>query len=164
MVEISPPPPLDHRFVSWVSESNLGLVVVQIWVGVWCWCGVCSILWLSWVLGLSWGSDFLHLGIDGGAFLGRSMDGGWWMVLGVLYQVVDDLFEAKTQSEEYKKKKKKGKSYVAFYGVEKAMEVAKDLKPKAKKEPDGFEQYGEKVLPLYSFVDYAAKREFFIGD
>ncbi|TXG64952.1 hypothetical protein EZV62_011946 [Acer yangbiense] len=84
--------------------------------------------------------------------------------VGVLYQVVDDLFEAKTQSEEYGKKKKKDKSYVAFYGVEKAMEVAEDLRAKAKKELDGFEQYGEKVLPLYSFVDYAAERKFSIGD
>ncbi|KAK3193098.1 hypothetical protein Dsin_024408 [Dipteronia sinensis] len=84
--------------------------------------------------------------------------------VGVLYQVVDDLFVAKTQSEEYGKKKKKGKSYVAFYGVEKAMEVAEDLRAKAKKELDGFEQYGEKVLPLYSFVDYAAERKFSVGD
>ncbi|KAK4849604.1 hypothetical protein QYF36_026488 [Acer negundo] len=84
--------------------------------------------------------------------------------VGVLYQVVDDLIEAKTQSEEYGKKKKKSKSYVAFYGIEKAMEVAEDLRVKAKKELDGFEQYGEKVLPLYSFVDYAAERKFSIGD
>ncbi|KAK2665655.1 hypothetical protein Ddye_004229 [Dipteronia dyeriana] len=84
--------------------------------------------------------------------------------VGVLYQVVDDLFKAKTQSEEYGKKKKKGKSYVAFYGVEKAMEVAEDLRANAKKELDGFEQYGEKVLPLYSFVDYAAEGKFSIDD
>ncbi|KAL5788923.1 hypothetical protein ACOSP7_005872 [Xanthoceras sorbifolium] len=85
--------------------------------------------------------------------------------VGVLYQVVDDLLEAKTRSDkDEKNKKRKGQSYVAFYGVEKAMEVAEDLRAKAKKELDGFQQYGEKVLPLYSFVDYAADRTFSNGD
>ncbi|KAJ0077180.1 hypothetical protein Patl1_35860 [Pistacia atlantica] len=85
--------------------------------------------------------------------------------VGVLYQVVDDLLDAKTQSEEDEEKtKKKGKSYVAVYGVDKAMEVAEELRTKAKKELDGFEKYGEKVVPLYSFVDYAADRGFSVGD
>ncbi|XP_031280324.1 heterodimeric geranylgeranyl pyrophosphate synthase small subunit, chloroplastic-like, partial [Pistacia vera] len=86
-------------------------------------------------------------------------------VVGVLYQVVDDLLDAKTQSEEDEEKtKKKGKSYVVVYGVDKAMEVAEELRTKAKKELDGFEKYGEKVVPLYSFVDYAADRGFSVGD
>ncbi|KAJ0112894.1 hypothetical protein Patl1_01365 [Pistacia atlantica] len=62
--------------------------------------------------------------------------------------------------EDEEKTKKKGKSYVAVYGVDKAMEVAEELRTKAKKELDGFEKYGEKVVPLYSFVDYLADRGF----
>lgn len=85
--------------------------------------------------------------------------------VGVLYQVVDDILLAKKGNEdENQRKKKKGKSYVAVYGVEKAMKVAEDLRAQAKKELDGFEIYGESILPLYSFVDYAADRGFSIGD
>nr|GLL49775.1 heterodimeric geranylgeranyl pyrophosphate synthase small subunit, chloroplastic-like [Ipomoea trifida] len=78
--------------------------------------------------------------------------------VGVLYQVVDDIREAKTESVE--KNKKKGKSYVSVYGVEKAMEVAEELRGQAKKELDALEKYGDKVIPLHSFVDYAAYRGF----
>nr|ALT07954.1 putative geranyl diphosphate synthase small subunit type II.A [Leucosceptrum canum] len=74
--------------------------------------------------------------------------------VGILYEVVDDILEAKSESE------KKEKSYVSVYGVDKAMEMAEDLRSQAKKELDGLEKYGEKVLPLYSFVDYAADRDF----
>ncbi|XP_059647427.1 heterodimeric geranylgeranyl pyrophosphate synthase small subunit, chloroplastic [Cornus florida] len=87
--------------------------------------------------------------------------------VGVLYQVVDDLLEEKMKIEREEKdeeKRKKGKSYVKVYGVEKAMEVAEDLRAQAKRELDGFEKYGERVLPLYSFVDYAADRGFGVGD
>ncbi|KAJ8765075.1 hypothetical protein K2173_010554 [Erythroxylum novogranatense] len=85
--------------------------------------------------------------------------------VGVLYQVVDDVLDAKVQKSEGKEeeKKKKGKSYVALYGVEKAIEVAEELRAKAKKELDGFEKYDESVLPLYSFVDYAVDRGFNVG-
>lgn len=84
--------------------------------------------------------------------------------VGILYQVVDDILEAKTETEKKdEKSKKKGKSYVSVYGVDKAMEVAEDLRSQAKKELDGLEKYGEKVLPLYSFVDYAADRGFSFG-
>ncbi|CAL5402320.1 unnamed protein product [Camellia sinensis] len=88
--------------------------------------------------------------------------------VGVLYQVVDDVLEKKIQREETNgekrmRKKKKGKSYVGVYGVEKAMEVAEELRGKAKRELDGFEKYGERVFPLYSFVDYAADRGFSVG-
>jgi geranylgeranyl diphosphate synthase type II len=38
------------------------------------------------------------------------------------------------------------------------------LRAKAKKELDGFEKYGESVVPLYSFVDYAADRGFSFGE
>ncbi|ESR35753.1 Heterodimeric geranylgeranyl pyrophosphate synthase small subunit [Citrus sinensis] len=85
--------------------------------------------------------------------------------VGVLYQVVDDILEAKAQTpRDEEKKKKKGKSYVAFYGVEKAMEVAEELRAKAKEELDRFKKYGDNVLPLYSFIDYAADREFSVVD
>lgn len=85
--------------------------------------------------------------------------------VGVLYQVVDDILKAKKgNGDENESKGKKGKSYVAVYGVEKAIEVAEDLRAKAKKELDGFEKYGDNVFPLYSFVDYAADRGFSIGE
>nr|AIL49064.1 geranylgeranyl pyrophosphate [Nothapodytes nimmoniana] len=80
--------------------------------------------------------------------------------VGVLYQVVNDLLEAKSNEN----KERKRKSYVGKYGVEKAMEVAEDLRSQAKRELEGFEKYGENVLPLYSFVDYAANRDFIVGD
>ncbi|GAV62108.1 polyprenyl_synt domain-containing protein [Cephalotus follicularis] len=86
--------------------------------------------------------------------------------VGVLYQVVDDILEeGMRESEENEdKKKKKGKSYVAVYGVEKAKLVAEELRATAKKELDGFGKYGESVMPLYSFADYAADRGFNVGD
>ncbi|KAK3001798.1 hypothetical protein RJ639_022013 [Escallonia herrerae] len=84
--------------------------------------------------------------------------------VGVLYQVVDDVLEEKTIQDKDEKKKKNDKSYVGVYGVEKAMDVAEDLRAKAKRELDGFEKYGERVFPLYSFVDYAADRGFSVGD
>ena len=81
--------------------------------------------------------------------------------VGVLYQVVDDILEEKKrENEENEETMKKGKSYVGVYGVEKALEVAEELRAKAKKELDGFEKYGESVAPLYSFVDYAVDRGF----
>ncbi|PIM97890.1 Geranylgeranyl diphosphate synthase [Handroanthus impetiginosus] len=80
--------------------------------------------------------------------------------VGVLYQVVDDILEAKVKKEENEEEKKKSKSYVSVYGVEKAMEVADELRSQAKKELEGLEKYGDKVLPLYSFLDYAADRGF----
>lgn len=78
--------------------------------------------------------------------------------VGILYEVVDDILEAETEKDEKKDKGKK--SYVSVYGVEKAMEVAEDLRSQAKKELEGLEKYGDKVLPLYGFVDYAADRGF----
>nr|BAF98303.1 geranylgeranyl-diphosphate synthase [Hevea brasiliensis] len=81
--------------------------------------------------------------------------------VGVLYKVIDDVLEAKSMSkEDEENEKKKAKSYVSLYGVEKAVEVAEELRTKAKKELDGFEKYGESVQPLYNFVDYAADRGF----
>lgn len=80
--------------------------------------------------------------------------------VGILYQVVDDIRDVKLQSAEKEEGKSKGKSYVGVYGVEKATEVAEDLRSQAKKALDRLDKYGDKVLPLYSFVDYAADRNF----
>ncbi|KDP26295.1 hypothetical protein JCGZ_22280 [Jatropha curcas] len=84
--------------------------------------------------------------------------------VGVLYQVIDDVLEAKMMNKEDEEKRNKGKSFVSLYGIQKAMEIAEELKTKAKKELDGFEKYGESVVPLYSFVDYAADRGFNVGE
>ncbi|WCJ39950.1 Geranylgeranyl pyrophosphate synthase [Euphorbia peplus] len=92
--------------------------------------------------------------------------------VGVLYRVIDDVLaekrmrkeeeeeEEEEEAEDEKKKRKQRKSYVSLYGVEKAMEMAEELRGKAKKALDGFEKYGDNVLPLYSFADYAADRGF----
>ncbi|KAM7258622.1 hypothetical protein ACFE04_014363 [Oxalis oulophora] len=81
--------------------------------------------------------------------------------VGVLYQVVDDILEAKIEKREQENdKQNKGKSYTAVYGVEKAMEMAEEVRASAKKELNGLSKYGDSVLPLYSFVDYAADRGF----
>ncbi|CAI0407904.1 unnamed protein product [Linum tenue] len=82
--------------------------------------------------------------------------------VGVLYQVVDDILKAKS-GDGAPKKERSGKSYVGVYGVDKAMEKAEELRDEAKKELGGFEKYGEAVLPLYGFVDYAADRGFSVG-
>ncbi|KAL8234383.1 hypothetical protein R6Q59_020483 [Mikania micrantha] len=89
--------------------------------------------------------------------------------VGILYQVVDDVLEAKSSKtdlveDEKLQKEKKGKSYVSVYGVEKAVQVAEDLEAEAKNALEGFKKYGEKVLPLYSFVDYAGHRGFSFAD
>lgn len=84
--------------------------------------------------------------------------------VGVLYAIVDDILEERLKSEGDNDMKNKGKSYVGVYGVEKAAEVAEELRAKAMEELDGFEKYGERVLPLYSFVDYAINRSFSVDD
>ncbi|GLT42977.1 hypothetical protein SLA2020_169540 [Shorea laevis] len=85
--------------------------------------------------------------------------------VGVLYQVVSDVLEAKLmEKEEIEKNRKKGKNYVSVYGVEKAMEVAEELGANAKKELERFEKYGEGVKPLYSFLEYAVDRGFTIDE
>ncbi|KAB1207633.1 Heterodimeric geranylgeranyl pyrophosphate synthase small subunit, chloroplastic [Morella rubra] len=85
--------------------------------------------------------------------------------VGVLYQVVDDIQEERMMKNgEDGERRKTGKSYARIYGVEKAMEVAEEFRAKAKKELDGFEKYGDSVVPLYSFVDFAADRGFSVGD
>ncbi|XP_071921036.1 heterodimeric geranylgeranyl pyrophosphate synthase small subunit, chloroplastic-like [Coffea arabica] len=80
--------------------------------------------------------------------------------VGVLYQVRSDVLKAKIETRDKDEDKRRSKSYVGVYGVEKAMEVAEHLKAEAKKALEGLEKYGEKLLPLYSFVDYADDRGF----
>lgn len=66
--------------------------------------------------------------------------------VGMLYQVVDDITEKKES-----------------YGAEKAKEMAEELREKAKKELQVFDKYGDTlVVPLYTFVDYAAHRHFLL--
>ncbi|CAH9116177.1 unnamed protein product [Cuscuta epithymum] len=89
-------------------------------------------------------------------------------VVGVLYQVVDDILEAKEEEQSAKDtnetvitKMKKLKSYVGVYGVEKAMEIAEEMRIQANRVLDALDKkYGDKVIPLRSFVDYAAYRGF----
>ncbi|KAL6497933.1 hypothetical protein OROHE_026779 [Orobanche hederae] len=105
--------------------------------------------------------------VCGGLLAGASDDEiqllrNYGRAVGVLYQVVDDILEAKTEEEEEKgaENGKKGKSYVSVYGVDKAMEVAEELRLQAKRELDALKKYGDRVLPLSSFVDYAVDRGF----
>ncbi|KAL2343547.1 hypothetical protein Fmac_004832 [Flemingia macrophylla] len=84
--------------------------------------------------------------------------------VGVLYALVDDIIKERLNVEGVGDRKNKGKSYAEIYGVEKATEKAEELRAKAKEELDGFEKYGEQVLPLYSFVDYAFDRSFSVDD
>lgn len=84
--------------------------------------------------------------------------------VGLLYAVVDDILEDRLKADGGVDRKNKGKSYAEVNGVEKAIEKAEELREKAKKELDGFEKYGERVFPLYSFVDYAFDRSFNVDD
>ncbi|CAN8276795.1 unnamed protein product [Cochlearia groenlandica] len=86
--------------------------------------------------------------------------------VGMLYQVVDDINDHRHDDGDDdggNKKKKKKKSYAALYGAERAMEMAEELSVKAKKELQVFDKYGgDRVAPLYSFVDFAAHRDFLL--
>lgn len=71
--------------------------------------------------------------------------------VGMLYQVVDDIRDRDDN-------KKTG-----VFGTDRAMEMADELIVKAKKELQVFDKYGDaSVAPLYSFVDYAAHRDFLL--
>ncbi|KAL6514493.1 hypothetical protein OROGR_020072 [Orobanche gracilis] len=104
--------------------------------------------------------------VCGGLLAGASDDEiqllrNYGRAVGVLYQVVDDILEAKTDEKgKGAENRKKGKSYVSVYGVDKAMEVAEELRLQAKRELDALKKYGDQVLPLSSFVDYAVDRGF----
>ncbi|KAJ4966170.1 hypothetical protein NE237_018019 [Protea cynaroides] len=104
-----------------------------------------------------------------GALLGGAADDeierlrSYGRLVGVLYQVVDDILEEKENREEGQKWKKQGKSYAGVFGTERALEFAEELRGRAKRELDGLGKYGEGVIPLYSFVDYAVDRDFAVG-
>lgn len=83
--------------------------------------------------------------------------------VGMLYHVVDDIRDDHDGNAEDNKKHKKKKSYAGFFGTGRAMEMAQELTVKAKKELRVFDKYGDASLaPLYSFVDYAAHRDFLL--
>ncbi|KFK30450.1 hypothetical protein AALP_AA7G262500 [Arabis alpina] len=83
--------------------------------------------------------------------------------VGMLYQMVDDIRDYHEHDGGDDRKKKKKKSYVGLFGAEKAMEMAEELRVKAKKELQVFDKYGQDtVAPLYSFVDFAAHRDFLL--
>lgn len=90
--------------------------------------------------------------VCGGILGGASDDeiqrlGEYGRIVGVLYRVIEDILNSRMNVES-------GRNY----DLEKAIEVAEELKSRAKKELGAFEKYGDKVLPLYSFIDYAAER------
>ncbi|PKU77396.1 heterodimeric geranylgeranyl pyrophosphate synthase small subunit, chloroplastic [Dendrobium catenatum] len=86
--------------------------------------------------------------------------------VGVLYEVVDDILmeeEKGVVGNGRSGKMRSNASLVRTLGMERAMEIVEELREKAKKELKGFgDKYGDRVLPLYSFVDYAVERGFTI--
>ncbi|KAL6011816.1 hypothetical protein ACLOJK_002282 [Asimina triloba] len=81
--------------------------------------------------------------------------------VGVLYAMVDDL---RSSVEESNSKDSRWSS-VKVLGKEKAMKAVEELRWKAKEELKVFdEKYGERALPLYTFVDYAVERGFEVAE
>ncbi|XP_010905229.1 heterodimeric geranylgeranyl pyrophosphate synthase small subunit, chloroplastic [Elaeis guineensis] len=80
--------------------------------------------------------------------------------VGVLYELVDDILMADAGSNG---KMRSNARAVAALGMERAMEMVGELQGKAKRELQRFgDKYGDRVLPLYSFVDYAVERGFVV--
>ncbi|XP_058090764.1 heterodimeric geranylgeranyl pyrophosphate synthase small subunit, chloroplastic [Magnolia sinica] len=82
--------------------------------------------------------------------------------VGVLYEMVDDIVSEEKMTGRNRDESRW--SYVKAFGREKAMQVVEELREKAKKELRGFERYGDRVLPLYSFLDFAVERGFDVGE
>lgn len=81
--------------------------------------------------------------------------------VGVLYEVVDDVLMEGEGGNGRSGKMRSNASVVRAMGMERSLEIAEELREKAKQELKGFgEEYGERLLPLYSFVDYAVERDF----
>ncbi|KAJ3680461.1 hypothetical protein LUZ60_016739 [Juncus effusus] len=80
--------------------------------------------------------------------------------VGVLYELVDDvLMESNGRSGQMRS----NASTVRTLGIERALEIVDKLRDQAKKELEWFgEKYGDRVLPLMSFVDYAVERGFVV--
>lgn len=80
--------------------------------------------------------------------------------IGVLYQLVDDIRSASGNG-----KMRSNASVLRALGMDRALGIVEELKAQAKMEADRFgDKYGERVLPLYSFVDYAVERGFELQD
>ncbi|KAJ1703083.1 hypothetical protein LUZ63_002862 [Rhynchospora breviuscula] len=80
--------------------------------------------------------------------------------LGVLYELVDDVL---TESNGRAGKMRSNASVVRTLGMERALELVEQLTAKAKNELQIFgDRYGDRVVPLYSFVDYAVERGFMV--
>ncbi|XP_042382445.1 heterodimeric geranylgeranyl pyrophosphate synthase small subunit, chloroplastic-like [Zingiber officinale] len=80
--------------------------------------------------------------------------------VGVLYQLVDDVL---MESNGGTGKMRSNASIVKAVGMDRSLELVEEVRANAKKELDKFkDKYGEKVLPLYSFVDYAIERGFVV--
>jgi geranylgeranyl diphosphate synthase, type II len=80
--------------------------------------------------------------------------------IGVLYELVDDIRSASGNG-----KMRSNASILRALGMDRALGIVEDLKAQAKTEADRFgDKYGDRVLPLYSFVDYAVERGFEIQD
>lgn len=80
--------------------------------------------------------------------------------IGVLYELVDDVL---MESNGRAGKMRSNVSVVRTVGMERALELVEQLREKAKTQLQRFgDQYGDRVLPLYSFVDYAVERGFVV--
>jgi geranylgeranyl diphosphate synthase type II len=80
--------------------------------------------------------------------------------IGVLYELVDDIRSASGNG-----KMRRNASVLRALGMDRALGIVEELKAQAKTEADRFgDKYGDRVLPLYSFVDYAVERGFELQD
>ncbi|AQK73403.1 putative geranylgeranyl pyrophosphate synthase 4 [Zea mays] len=80
--------------------------------------------------------------------------------IGVLYELVDDIRSASGNG-----KMRSNASVLRSLGMDRALGIVEELKAQAKTTADRFaEKYGDRVLPLYSFVDYAVERGFELQD
>lgn len=80
--------------------------------------------------------------------------------VGVLYELVDDILMEDAGSNG---KMRRNASVVTALGMDRAMEMVEELREKAKRELQRFAiKYDDRVLPLYSFVDYAVDRGFVV--
>ncbi|XP_008813057.2 heterodimeric geranylgeranyl pyrophosphate synthase small subunit, chloroplastic [Phoenix dactylifera] len=80
--------------------------------------------------------------------------------VGVLYELVDDILMEEAGSNG---KMRSNASVVVALGMDRAMEMLEELRAKAKRALQRFgDKYGDRVLPLYSFVDYAVERGFVV--
>ncbi|CAN6280445.1 unnamed protein product [Urochloa humidicola] len=80
--------------------------------------------------------------------------------IGVLYELVDDIRSASGNG-----KMRRNASVLRALGMDRALGIVDELKAQAKTEADRFaDKYGDRVLPLYSFVDYAVDRGFELQD